>query len=713
MSARKTVDSLRSAEMRGRVSSEPFINPQTQRCVFRFDLDTVNGEASDLRVRLYIRSDDGAPMEHIEYGQQLHLTGHLWAPAPVTNPDEFDFGAWLYRQGMDAYATAKVEDVAVTGTDRDLVSGIIQIRRSLSGRIERLFGKSAGIMQALVLGNRSMLSDELRTAMSRSGVAHLISISGLHVTVLAGLLAFILSLFMPRRIASVAAAALLIPYGAMIGFTASFTRALVMFAVLSFAPIAGLPSDPVTRLCAALLGWLLVDPLSIADAGFVLSYSATAGILLLMSPLMDLLGVKALSARAAKSSPVSGALCRLAVYLLTLLAASLSAQLATLPAVVAFFGVQSVLSVPFNLLCVPLCMLGYLTGLAAILISFLPLGLAFPVAAAADYLLGLLLKIVRLSSLIPTAAIRIGRYPPLLAVLHGVILFAASDLSLLRPGIRRFLPIAIIAIAALSSSLILIHTWRTAVVFLDAGQADCAIVRSKGHTFVVDTGDTYTPVGDYLNATCLHLDGILLTHPHEDHAGGLSDILSSFRPDAIYIPKGWFEVEDIAPSIADGIRRAQEMGVPIREVIAGDSIKLSDGIRFDIFSPLGGAVPEDVNDLSILALAECSGKRVLFTGDLSTVGEPVIIPDTDVLKVAHHGSSKATSTRFLAACTPEIAVISVGENNYGHPAQTTLDKLNACGARIFETLQSGAITMTLRQGAWQIDTFREVRNELE
>ena len=117
--------------------------------------------------------------------------------------------------------------------------------------------------------------------------------------------------------------------------------------------------------------------------------------------------------------------------------------------------------------------------------------------------------------------------------------------------------------------------------------------------------------------------------------------------------------------------------------------------------------------MSMMAFVSCEGHAALFTGDLSAEAEPEVIPEADVLKVPHHGSAKAASDRLLNACAPRIAVISVGENNFGHPAEETLEKLDACGAQVLTTRELGAITLTLRGDDWQVQTFLEARNELE
>ncbi len=709
----REVETQYSVELEGKVASEPFTNPDTGRRICKFDVVSVNDEPSGLCLRLYLRGEDATALEWIEYGQRLRLTGHIWAADPTTNPYEFDFGAYLERQGMDAYATAKIEDVQFLSAQRDARSLIIGIRQAVARRIDLLFPDSAGLMRALVLGDRSMLGDELREAMSRTGTAHLISISGLHVTVLCFLLAMLLGRFIPRRIANLIALALLLPYGLIIGFTAPFVRAVVMFALLCGAPIYGVPSDPITRLCAAMLLWLMIHPLSIGDAGFALSFSASAGILLLLPPLLEVTGLDARLHE--KPSPIiwKRLLKKALLYVPTLLCVSLVAQLATLPYVVAFFGAQSILAVPFNLVCVPLCMLGFILGLIVLLLSVFSVPAALLLARLPNLLFVWLMVITRGGMELPSASVRIGHYPTVLVFAHWGVVLASSNLSKIPFERRRLLPIGLVGIAALSSLLIVIHSWPFSIVFLDADQADCAIVRSRGHTFMIDTGDTYTPAPDYLNGTCLHIDGILLTHPHQDHAGGLSDILTSFRPDAIYVPKGWFDVEEVSPAVVEGIEKARDMGIEIWELSAGDSVRISSAATLDVYSPDGAELPSEVNDMSLLTLVTCDGQRVLFTGDLSMDGEPEVIPDTDVLKVAHHGSSKGTSERFLSLSTPEIAVISVGENNYGHPAPETLEKLEDIGAKVYQTRNSGAVTLTWLFGSWRAHTYQEALNEVE
>lgn len=704
------VETRYNVEMAGHVDSDPYTNPDTGRVIMRFLTETVDGEASPLRLRLYLRGDAEA-LADIAYGQRLRLKGHIWANDPVTNPHEFDFGEYLHRNGMDAIATAKIEDVTIIEAPRGMGTILVDFKHAVERRIDALFPKSAAIVRALTLGDRSLISEELRESLNATGTAHLIAISGLHVSVLAILLSAALRLFMPRRRVGLVVLIPLLAYGALIGFPAPFTRALIMFSMVALSQAAGMPYDPVTSLCAALLGFVLVKPLCIEDGGFVLSFSASAGIILLLPPLRALFRLDSLPKPSPKLPLWRRAARQVLVYFPELLCASLAAQLATLPAIIAFFGIQSVVSLPFNLVCVPLCMAGYLIAMAALPLSAVLYPLGALLAWVSDGLLSALMAITQYSVLLPMTSVRIGRYPVLLILAHAALIVAASGLCAMSIDRRKFLPVSLLIVAGLSSLLTWIACQPFKITFLDAGQADCAVVQSKGHVCVFDAGDTYTPVGDYLSATCLGVDAVFLSHPHQDHAGGLKDILECFKPGAIYVPKGWFDAEDVSKAVTEGIDSARAMGIPIIELSAGDAMNLSPAAVLTVHNPAGHV--EAINDMSLLLRVECEGRSVLFTGDLTAEGEPAVIPDCDVLKVSHHGADNATSARFLQAASPKIAVISVGENSSGHPGELTLWRLNESGAEILRTDERGAIALTPIDGSWRVETFLEAVHELE
>ena len=694
-----------SVSMSGRVSSDPYIKSETGRLIFQYEIDSVDGIPEETTVRMYLRGD-AEPLQSIAYGQTLSITGHIWAPDPVTNPHEFDFGAYLSENGMNAYATAKIEDVQIIASDRDFKSALIDLRAHISARIEYLFPDNAPIIQALVLADRSHLSDDIRDSFQKTGITHLICISGMHVSVLAMAVLFFLKRILSRKYAIGITIFFLLLYGVLIGFTASYVRALIMFMIFSCAPIAGYSSDGITRLSVALLLTLLISPEQIGDAGFVLSYSATAGIILLYPPLLHLIGLDGPTHRKPLSSAFAQFVRRILFYLPKLLCATLSAQLATLPAVIAFFGIQSIISVPVNLFCVPLCMMAYPVALAAVILSCIWMPLGMMIAGISDFMLSALTKIALHSALFPITGIRIGKYPALLILLHGCIIVAASNFSRIQLRIRSFIPLALVIVASLASLNTYVQGLGYTITFLDADQADCAVIQTEGHTFLVDTGNTYTPAGDFLDAHCLSLDGIFLSHPDQDHAGGLIDVLETMKPDRIYIPSGWYGIEDISKSVQDGMKMACDMGVDIIEVSTGSIIPLSENTVVRVYAPLNGINITDSNDLSCVFSVTHKDHSTLFTGDIPVRSEPAQLPDADVLKVAHHGSNESTSQSFIDQTSPEIAIISVGENNFGHPSEEVLARLRNSGVQILRTDESGAIILKIsKDGTVTLDTF--------
>lgn len=704
-----------SANIIGKIVSEPYTNPETGRVISRFHLESIDGETADMTVRLYLRGDENA-LSEIDYGQRLSATAHIWKSDPITNPYEFDFDFYLQREGLPAFATAKIEDVQTLDCERDIQSFFIGIRREISHRIDELFPDNSSLVHALILGDRTHLSEDMRQSLNETGIAHLISISGMHVTTLAMLVSFLLTLFLSRKTSVVVTLIFLLFYGGLIGFSASFVRALIMFAVFSFAPFAGYPSDGITRLCAAMLITLIFKPLNILDAGFVLSYSSAAGIILLTPPLNNLMGIAAFLHLKPLPNPFLQWLRNVLIYFPKLICASIAAQIASLPAVIAYFGVQSVISVPINLVCVPLCMVGFPVAIGALIFSIVCMPLAAIISSCADKLFSWLIITAAWGASLPITVIRIGRYSAALVLIHSSIILASSNLSLIRERYRRFIPMVLILVAGTASLFTHSLSFGFSITFLDADQADCAVIRTQGHTYLVDTGDTYTPAADYLSATCLHLDGVFLSHPHQDHAGGLEDILAIFKPDAIYVPAGWYEQENISQAVLDGMAIAEEMNIPIMELAVGDKLTLSRDATCTIYSPDRDNLPIETNDVSLLMAITHGNKTALFTGDLSMNGEPDIIPNADILKLAHHGSDEATSASFLEKTSPEIAVISVGENNFEHPADITLKKLDNVHAQVLRTDHCGAITLRLKSDdTWQIKTYlpQEEYNDLE
>lgn len=701
LKAHPPVESQFSVSFAGTVVSDPLYDSNKERIICAFQLNSIAEQPSNARVHLYLRSDI-LPLSGIEYGQTLECFGHIWSPDAVTNPHQFDQRDWLKASGMTGMAAAKLEDTVVSPAKSSLGRAISLLRNRISERIDALFPNSAELVRAFVLGDRSGLNDSLTDAFRDAGITHLICISGMHVSVLAMAISALLGAFLPRRTATAATIALVILYGALIGFPASLVRAASMFALFNLSTLVGRPSDAITRIATALLGMLIAQPFYVLNAGFVLSFGATAGLILLDSPIEALFRIDRMRNRIPSTNAAKRLFWRLARYFPELLAATLAAQIAILPAVVQYFGLPSLISVPANLLAVPLAMLAYPIAMAALLLSAIWLPLGGLLALVPDRMFALLASLAEFLSAHAPEGIQIPNYPLWLIGIHALLCVAASDLTRIRMRIRKFLPLAIPALLGVSVLVGWLSAMGFGAIFLDAGQADAALLHAGGHVYMIDTGDTYTPAADYAAATCARLDAIFLSHPHRDHAGGLARVLEKLRPGAIYVPEGWFEAEADA-EVSEAMARAAELEIPIRVLHGGDELNLPGGVTLCVTATKGGST----NDLSQLLAFSGRGRTFLFTGDLSQAGEPDAYPESDILKTPHHGSAKACSAALLKAANPEIAIISVGrDNSYGHPSRETLKRLEAAGCTVYRTDQCGAISLSIsRNGEMRVHTF--------
>lgn len=696
-----------SVPFSGAVLSDPVYNPETERIVCEFRLDMLDGTEFDEVVRLYLRSDE-LPLAGIEYGQQLECFGHVWPQDNATNPYQFDSRKWLLSAGVNGMAAAKLEDtIVVSSANFDLETAIILIRNAISGRIDSLFPKNAELVKAFVLGDRTGLDSELRDAFSKTGAAHLIAISGMHISVLAAAISSLLSRWLKRNTAVITTLAIVFLYGLLIGFPASLVRASIMFAFLSIGTLLGEPSDAMTRLSGAFLCMVLVHPFYIYSSGFVLSFSASAGIILLESPISRLFGVDRLKHLKPHPKRLFRILQKLTIYFPQLLCTTLAAQLATLPAVIAYFGAQSLLSLPVNLIAIPLAMTAYPLSLAVLLLSviFPPLGMVL--AVVPEMMFSSLSAMVTGLSAIQIGRFRIPEYPAFLLLIHFAMVFGASDLGDLKERARSIVAASLpfLTIAALTCAWIGSIPCR--VIFFDAGQADAAILRAGGHNYLFDVGDVYSPVTDYVSAACTGIDAVFLSHPHYDHAGGLASLLTTVKPEVIYVPEGWFEV-DAAETVREGIDRARELNIPILEMRPEENIALSKNVHVTAHKTIN----RSINDMSLLLEVQCGETGFLFTGDMTMEGEPETFPDIDVLKVPHHGSSKATSEHMLMETSPDVSIISVGDNNYGHPSDQTLEHIAKAESEIYRTDHHGAITLwVLPEESMHIQTFLTTEDE--
>lgn len=691
----------KGAALSGRVCEAPVWNAEDARTICVLENVTVDGTPVRAKLRLYLRGEeeDEAALRAVALGDRIECKAHIWQARRATNPGQFDFSNYLRVRGLCGYATAVIADTAISAGNGRWYDFPEYIRSALSARIERLFPENSALAKAFLLGDRSALSEDTRAAYASAGVAHLLAISGMHISILAGALNLLLSRFLNRKQAFGITTALLFLYSLLIGFPASLMRALIMFVVANLAPLFGRYSDGMTRLGAALLVYLVIRPEAILDSGFVLSYGALAGILLLSEPITALFRTEKLLKHRRVRGLRNHLRWTLPKYLVGTLIMTFSAQLAILPAVIAYFGTQPLFSFLGNMVLAPLAMLFYVFSIVAALCG-VPL-----ICSASDACFGLLTRLTRFFASMPLSSLRIAAFPAWLIVLCAVICIASSGLSRLKLSIRRFLPLLLIVAALASELCSKLEATGTDLLFLDAEQADCCVIRTEGNVYLVDAGDAYSPAADFLAAKNYALKGVFLSHLHADHALGLGEVLDVTVPEVIYIAPGAFDI-DVDEGVAEVIKDAGARGAKIVTLEHDEVVELSASAQMRLLSHEAGFSPATANNSSMVLEFSCGDFRALFPGDADCAVVGGCAVDADVLKVSHHGANDALSEELLMRVSPSACVISVGYNYYGHPTEKTLGLLASSGAEVFRTDENGMIRcVPLDSGGARITTY--------
>jgi competence protein ComEC len=644
------------AEVEGRLVDEPVaVAPGRTRLVL--DTTLLDTEPASGRIRITAYGEGLPPLTQ---GQRVAVVTRLHAVTGFRNPAGFDSAAHLRRAGVRVVGSTRADRVIAVDTPDP--PWPVRIRRAARAAMEQaLPAASAALLGGLLLGDRSGLPPEIDAAFRRAGVYHVLAVSGFNVALVAGAVWALLTLMRagPRFAATVAMAAV-VAFGLVAGLEPSVLRAVVMGVVVLGARLLDREASVVNSLALAMLIILIARPEDLHDPGFQLSFAATAGIVLAPLPRSLVLGG---------------------------LAVSLAAQLAVLPITLVHFNQLSLIGPLANLAVVPLAAVATIVGLAGV-------GLSAATGTGAELLLNatwpVLLAVrgvVALAAQVPGGLIHLPA-PPAFAV---VAYTSGLGLGLLAWRMRRSSPLRGGQAASVAALLLIGATLATIwpflapasgilrVTVLDVGQGDAIVVEAPdGRAMLVDAGPggaMRLDVGDRVVAPFLWNRGIaklataVTTHADLDHAGGMSAIRRHF-------PIGVEWTGASAP------RQQQWLGsLSVRTLGEGQA----------------NALARRTNDTALVLRLDYGLASFLLTSDATATVERELLAAevplrATVLKVGHHGARGATTTDFLKAVRPMVAVISVGPTNpYGHPAPETLDRLQAAGARVYRTDRDGAI----------------------
>ncbi|MCB9783953.1 MAG: DNA internalization-related competence protein ComEC/Rec2 [Candidatus Omnitrophica bacterium] len=577
--------------------------------------------------------------------------------------------------------------------------------------LQRFPTDRAGLILAMTIGDRSALTPSLRESLTHSGLLHLIAISGLHVTAAILVFPWFLKLFGFRReqrawVGIVFALVLLF----MIGARPSVLRSVVMGICLLLGYALDRSRDTLNFLGGACLLDLVLIPSEIYAPGFQFSFFVVASLILWGSEYsrIDSCVASGMS-RLEFIPPTSWTHLVFKGALRALLAglwSSLVAVLAAAPISLYHFQQISWGAIWGNLIAIPLTLVVTVLGMAlAFGLSLVPL-----VSELLAWLLGLssglLVEWIDWSGGWPGFFYRVSGFHLLQAVIPlSILLLIRQDQEWLSSGglSRRTLSLGLLFVLALLPVLPRDKDLR--MEFLDVGQGDSVLVEfPDGQRILIDSGPpqpaapgNVSPLGSLLLKRGIRsLDGIFVTHPESDHYGGFYDLMTEIPVETLYC-SGDVNSSREFEAFAERVKRK---GIPIERVLHGDALSGIRDATVTVLSPFAEDLVYGLgnrNERSVVLLIEVEGFRALLPGDIGALQEERLLAsglleDVDLLKVPHHGSRFSSSAPFLSTIRPEIAVIQCGENNHGHPAPETVQRLAERKIQIFCTLFDGTVS---------------------
>lgn len=677
-------------------------------------------EEADKEQKLVLR---GVSVEGVFYRGGILATVPKYPQVPVGAkvrltcdieiPEEFDGFAYdKFLAAKRIYALCRTREqpqVVDPSSWRSPIVLLDKLHGDVVEVMEKIFGEpQSALLAGLLLGDNDF-SEGWKDRFVATGTSHIVAASGTNVAIVASVL-FSLAIYSGIRRQEAYPVILLgiTAFVIVAGMEAAVTRAGIMAALVLTAKQTGRKTSPRNILLLTVAGMLLIEPRLLRDdVGFQLSVASTIGLLWLSKPFSE------------KLSWIPETL-----GLRESLATTLAATIATLPVVFIAFGRVVFVGPMANLFVLPFLPYAMSLGAAASVFGAVDTSLGAFLAGPAWVCLTAILELIRAFAAVPEmySGIALG------------ILLVFFTISFVRPPIAQqqdspkrlhALLLPLVLFLLVTGALLVRQLWISGwpkvpgpsksndvtVWVFDVGQGDGIFIDGPERDVVLDGGPSSVMVekiSSVLPWWDRRIETMIVTHPHADHLAGLVPVLERYKIDEVLDDDqgyGTPEFEEYAKLAGD--RR--------RVVAAGEVIQLGGGATLTAVWPLAGYegdLLEDPNDGSLIFVLEAEGQKMLLTGDAGIAEEQAVlqaIGDIDVLKVGHHGSDTSTSQQLLTATTPEIAIISVGQDNsYGHPSEFVEARLQRLGAEIFRTDLQGDIRVTLGKTGVEIKTFGDI-----
>lgn len=655
-------------------------------------------------------------------GRKVQVSGMVEMPSGRRNPNTFDYRLYLQTKGIHVIISAWADDVTWDNQiDNPLANQLSHLKHHFAASLgQEMSPEAHSILLGMLFGDRSWMSDDLYDLFQKSGTAHILSVSGLHV----GIVYLYISRILGNRkhlLFYGLCAVFLLFYAALAEFSPSVVRAVSMIMVHMVAKVTQQRYDFTCSASACALGMILWNPYALFHVGFQLSYLAIfclAVCLPVLNRWADAIG------------EITGR--DWLTALLRHLAPLLAIQVGMAPVTAYLFNYFSFAAFLANLPIVAISGLVIPVGISLLFLSLLG-GVPFGIGAqAAELLVTIMVKVNELCSAAGIGySVVTSPSPGALFLFYCLLFFLCSEyfriLFQRKKWQKVLLSVLVFLLLTVAVHGVLGEDRKTtALFFIDVGQGDGLHLRTAGgKNILIDGGGSLNyNVGKkvllpyFLKNGVKTIDLAIATHHHDDHYLGFTQLCKELP------------VKSFATYEANQLRQDQilaETGLPPENLIylvAGERIEVEEGIWIDILYPKRHGQDEyarltqkdaDENEISLLMKVTVQGLSVLMTGDMGFSGEEAILASeegsallkSDILKVGHHGSRYSTGDLFLETVDPQIAIFQVGKNNFGHPHPLVIEKCAKNDIMVYRNDEDGAIMIKLKpkENRWHIETM--------
>ncbi len=686
-----------------------------------------------------VNSNDIETRCHI--GDTICVKGGLKSFPSPRNDGEFN--QKLYYKSIGIWYKIAAQDIKIIKECSGMAKYQNQIKDSLDRHLQSMTTQQDyGIMEAILLGDKSNLSQDIYQLFQKNGIAHIIAISGLHVSFLGIAIYKLLKKcgfgFLTCFTISLLFLAI---YAALTGNGVSARRAVFMCVVQMGASILGRTYDTLSALALSAMIFLAENKYSCFYSGFLMSFLAILGILVVVPslnamilPVMD----KKIEKIEQKNQRIFNYIASFLRFITTSFIGSLGITLFMMPLLLYYYFEIPLYSVFLNMIVIPFMSLLLFCGVAALLISYICMPVGVFLMGTVHYILKGYMVLCEITQKLPFSQIQAQR-PQI-----GQILLFYSCIGLMALVVwifqsRKFTKMicckykinsirnCIAIFFFVTALLILFYKGKVpfTVDMIDVGQGDCILIRQEGINMLFDGGSSdISKVGEKRIYPLLRsygikkIDYIFISHSDNDHVNGIMELMDltdkTFTIENIVLPD-IINQNTITPddSYINIVKKAKEKGIHIIYAAAGWGVQFPCGTNISCLHPSQGYWYESSNDYSAVYSVTYKEFSILMTGDVEKKGEQYILREhqlnkTMVLKTAHHGSSSSSDKEFLEKVQPQIAIISCGINNrYKHPSSETINHLKECGAEVYITAKTGQIKIIVKEKGIEVRTYLE------